>query len=130
MIFGIANDGNSNTEPRSGSAFWHCFRRVVGSLGVNVRAEIFKQGFYTRFAKEDHVVDGAKRGDEQRTRILIENGTAGTFQRADARVRVDTDDEDIAFASRALQVPDVPYMKRIETAVGKNDALPPLLVFR
>src|SRR5580692_6488890 len=42
MIFGIANDGNPNAETRGSGALGYGFRGVVGSFGMNVRAEVFQ----------------------------------------------------------------------------------------
>jgi hypothetical protein len=79
MIFWIADDGNSDAESMGRSSLWHRFGCVVGAFGVNVRAEVFEQRFYVRFAEEENVIDGAKRGDEEGAGVLIKNGAAGAF---------------------------------------------------
>src|SRR5580700_9815023 len=73
MIFGIANDGNPNAETRGSGALRHGFRGVVGSLGMNVGPELIEQRLDAQFAEENHVIDGAKRGDKERAGTLIKN---------------------------------------------------------
>ena len=130
MLLGIANDGNPNAKPIGRSPLWHRFRRVVGSFGVNVRAEGFEQRLDTRFTEEKDVIDGAKRGDEEGAPVLVKNWAARALQYADARVGIDADDEDIAFAARALEIADVANVQHIKTPVGENDALAAIPVLR
>jgi hypothetical protein len=96
---------------------------------VNVRAEVFEQGFHVRFAEQEYVVDGAKRGHEEGAGALIKNGAAGAFQPRDARVRIDADNQEVALAAGSFEIADVAYVKSIKTTVGKNDSLaePPVL---
>jgi hypothetical protein len=130
MIFGIADDGNSNAQTIGGSPLWHRFGCVVGAFGVNVRAEVFEQRFDARFAEEEDVIDGAKRGDEQGPGVLIKNGAAGAFQCADARVSIDADNQEVAFAAGSFEITDVADVKSIKTTIGKNDTLAAPLVLR
>jgi hypothetical protein len=97
---------------------------------MNVRAEVFEQRLDARLTEEDYIIDGAKRSDKERAGVFIKNGAAGAFQRADARVRVNSDDEEVAFAARAFEITDVPHVERIKTTVGKNDALAVLFMLR
>ena len=113
----------SNAETCGGGSLGHGFGGVVGSFGVDVRAQVFEQGFDARLAEQDDVIDGAKSSDKKRTCVFVKNGTSGTFQRTDAGVRVHTDDENVAFAARALEVANMADVKRIEATVGKDDAL-------
>src|SRR5579859_2341207 len=130
VIFWIADDGNSDSKTLGSGAFRHSFDGVVGAFSMNVRAKIFEQRLNARLAKPHDVIDGSKRGDEESASLFREDGTARTFQSAYARIRVDADDEDVAFAARAFQKTDVADVKRIETTVGKNDALTALLMLR
>jgi len=128
MIFGVADDGNFDAEACGRGALGHRFCRVVGSFGMNVRTEVFEERFNARFAEEENVIDGAKGGDEEGAGVLIENGTTGAFQRTDARIRVDADNEDVALKARTFEITDVPYVKRIKTSIRKDDALSTLFV--
>ena len=130
VVFGVTDDGDSDAETCGGGSLWHGFRSVVGSFGVNVRAQVFEQGLDARFAEQNHVINGAKRSDKKRAGVFIKNGTTGAFQRTDAGVCVDADDEDVAFAARAFEITNMADVKRIETTVGKNDALRAFLVLR
>src|SRR5208282_5069956 len=123
MFFRIADDGHTDAETRGRGAFGHGFRGVVGSFGMNLRAEVFEKRRDTWLAEEDYIIDGAKRSDKERAGVFITNGAAGAFQRTDAGVRIDADDEEVAFAARGFEITDVSHVERIKTAVGKNDAL-------
>jgi hypothetical protein len=123
MIFGIADDGDSDAETLSGRSFGNCFRGVVGSFGVNVGAEIFEDRFDARFAEENDIVDAAECSNELRASLFAQDGATRTFESADARVGIDADDENVAFAAGSCEVANVAYVKRIKTAVRKNDAV-------
>jgi hypothetical protein len=129
MIFGIADDGNFNAETMGRSSLGHRFDCVVGAFGVNVRAEFFEQRFYVRFAEEKNVIDGVKRGDKEGAGAFIKNGAAAAFQSRNARVSIDADNQEVAFAAGSLEIADVAYVKSIKTTIGKNDSLaePPVL---
>ncbi len=92
MIFGIADNGNSDAEARGCSALGNSFRGVVGSFGVNVRAKVFEQRLNARFAEEDDVVDGPESRNKEGSGIFVEDRAAGAFQYANARVRIDGHD--------------------------------------
>jgi hypothetical protein len=79
MIFGIADDGNSDAETLGCDTLWNGFDCVVGAFGVNVWAQIFEQRLYARLAEEDDVIDRAKRGDEESSGVLIKYWAARTF---------------------------------------------------
>jgi hypothetical protein len=130
MIFGIADDGDLDAEAMSGGPFGNCFRRVVGSFGVNVGMEIFEEGFDARFAEEHDVVDAAECGDQFRAGVFVKDGTTGPFEVADACVRINADHEDVALAASSFEIADVAYVERIKTAVSENDALSVFFVLR
>jgi hypothetical protein len=129
MIFWIADDGNFDAETIGGSSLRHRFDCVVGAFGVHVRAEVFEQRFDARFAEQENVIDGAKRGHQEGAGVLVKNGAAGAFQCTDARVPVDAHNQEVAFATGSFEITDVANVKSIKTTVGKNDALaePPVL---
>ena len=54
--------------------------------------------------------------------MFLQNRTAGAFQRSDAGIGVDPDDEEISLLLRAGKITDVADMKGVETAVGEDDA--------
>ncbi|MGB6595634.1 MAG: hypothetical protein WBE70_00805, partial [Candidatus Acidiferrum sp.] len=65
-----------------------------------------------------------------RAGIFVKNGTTGALELADTGIRIDANDEDVAFTARAFEITDVADVKRIEAAVGKNDPLTALLMLR
>src|SRR5271155_1260060 len=107
MFFGIADDGNTDAETRGRGAFGYGFRGVIGSFGMNIRAEVFEKRLDTWLAEEDYIIDGAKGSDKERAGVFIKNGAAEAFQRTDAGVRIDADDEEITFAARGFEITDM-----------------------
>src|SRR6266481_244923 len=130
MIFWIADNGNSNAETFGRSSLWNRLRRVVGTFGVNVRAKVFEQTLDGRFAEDDDVIDGVESRHEEGASIFVEDRTAGAFQSADDRVRVDADDENVTFAAGTFEITDMADVQCIKAAVGENDALSALFVLR
>jgi hypothetical protein len=128
MILGVPDDGNPNAKACGRSALWHRFSGVVRALGVNVGAKVFEQRFNTRFAEDDDVVNDAESRNEKGPSAFAKDRAAGTFQFADAGVRVDAHDEDVAFTAGAFKITDVADVQRIKTPVGKNDALGAIFV--
>ncbi len=123
MILGVANNGEANAETIRDGTLGNVFRGVVGALRVNVRAQIFEEGFDIGFREEQDEIDIAQRGHQQSAGLLVEDRAAGSFQAVDTGIGIDGDDEDIAFAFRPREIADVANMKSIETAVGQDDAL-------
>src|SRR5580704_14912885 len=79
VILWIADDSNADAQTRGSGALWHGFSGIVGSFGVNVWKKGFEQRLDAWLAKENHVIDGAKRSDEERASVLIKNGAARTL---------------------------------------------------
>lgn len=123
MIFRIADDGDADAETCRGGALRHGLGGVVGSFGMNIRAQRFEKGFHVGFVEENNVVDGTESCDELRTGLLIEDRAARPLECANAAIRIDSDDEDIALAASSFQIAYVPDVERVEAAVSKNDAL-------
>ena len=55
--------------------------------------------------------------------MLVENGAARAFERADAGVGINGDDEDFSFRFRSGEIAGMTDVERIEDAVGEDDAL-------
>jgi len=125
VILGVTHDSYANAKSGGDGAFGNGLRSVVGTFGVNVGTHLFQQHFDAGFGKEHDIVHAAERRHELRARIFIENWPARPLQFAHAGIGVQANDQDIAFAPRAIEIADVPDVQRIETAVGEND--PPAL---
>jgi hypothetical protein len=127
MIFGIADDGHADAETGRDSALGDGVGGVVGTFGVNVRAQFFEQFFDIRLGKDHDVVYGAESGDEKATGVFVEDGAVGAFEWADAGIGIDSDDEEIAFGFCACQITGVADVERVEDTVGEDYALAALL---
>src|ERR1700692_1261634 len=97
MVFGIAADGHADAEAGGDGAFGDGVGGVVGAFCVDIGAQIFEKFFDVGFGKNHDVVHGAESGDEKGARLFVKDGAAGAFQRADAGIGIDGDDEKIAF---------------------------------
>jgi hypothetical protein len=127
MVFGIAYDGDADAEAGGDGAFGNGVGGVVGAFGVDVGAQIFEKFFDVGFGKNHDVVGRAESGDEEGACLFVEDGAAGAFERADAGIGVDGDDEEVAFCFGAGEVTSVPDVEGVEDAVGEDNALAALL---
>ena len=75
--------------------------------------------------EDDHVVDRAQRGHEQRAVLRRHHGPALALQAAHRGVAVDAHHEHVGLRPGALQVADVAHVEHVEAAVGEGDR-PPL----
>jgi hypothetical protein len=123
MILWIADDGDTNAQAVRDGAFGDGVGGVVGALGMNVGAQKLEKCFDIRFAEENNVIDDTERGHQLCASIFVKDGTAGAFENAHAGIGVDSNDQDVAFAARALEVANVADVESIEATVGKNDAV-------
>src|SRR5579862_9692640 len=124
VVFGVADDGDADAETIRDGAFGNGVGGVVGALGVDVGAKLFEQFFNVGLGKDHDVVHHAQGGDEESARVFIQDGTAGPFQRGNARIGVDADDEDLSLLLGAGEIANVADVERIEAAVGEDDGLP------
>ncbi len=67
-------------------------------------------------------IDAGEGGDDLHPLRFGEDGPAAALELPDRPVAVQGDDEDVAFAFRRLEVPDVSGVDEVEAAVGQDDA--------
>ena len=127
MIFRIADDGYADAETSGDGALGDGVSGVVGTFRMDVWTQVFEQLFDVGFGENYDMVDNPESGYEKGAGLFVENGTAGAFERADAGIGIDGDDEDVAFGFCAGEVAGVADVERIEDAVGEDDALAALL---
>ncbi len=124
MRFGIADDGDAYGKALRRGAFRNSLCGIVGALGVNVGTKFLQQALDIGLWKKDYEIHWAKGCYELGARLFVENGTTGALELAKAAVRVNADDQKIAFLLCALQIADMADVQRVETAVGEHHALP------
>jgi hypothetical protein len=127
MVFGIAYDGDADAEAGGDGAFGDGVGGVVSAFGVDVGAQFFEEFFDVGFGKNHGVIHGAESGYEKSAGLFVEDGAAGAFQRADAGIGIDGDDEKIAFGFGGGEIASVADVERVEDAVGEDNALAALL---
>ena len=123
VILGVPNDGHADPKSYSDGAFRHCLGGVVCAFGVDIGAKYFQKHFDVGLDKEHNIIHATKRGDELGARAFVEDGAAGPFELADAGIRVDADNENIAFAPRAFEITDMSDVQRVKTTIRKDNAL-------
>lgn len=121
MFLWIADDGYADAQPCGRGTFGHRVRSVVRTFSVNIRAQKFKQRLDGGFTEEHDVINGSQSRDKLRTSFLVQNGPPGTFQERNARIVVDSDDQHVTFAARALKISDVPDVQSVKAAVRENN---------
>ena len=130
VILGVAADMGAAAVGGDKIALGNRLGGVVGSLGVNVRAETIEEPAHM-LASEDHdEINGSQAGDQLRSLGLGKEGAARALEPADGGVRVDPHDEEISLAAGVLQVAEVPDVEQVEGAIGEHDgsSFPPHLV--
>src|SRR3974390_247938 len=121
MVFRVADNSYANTKPRAGGPLRHGVGGVVGAFGVDIGTQILEEFCDVGFRENDHVVDIADRRNQLCAGLLVENGPAGTFQARNTRIRVDGDDQDVAFALCPGEIADVADVQRVEATVRQYD---------
>jgi hypothetical protein len=127
VVFGVADDRYTNAEAGGDGAFGDGVGGIVGAFGVDAGAQFFEKSFDVGFGENHNVVYASESGDEKGAGLFVENGTAGAFQLADARIGIDGDDEEVAFGFGGGEITCVADVESIEDAVGEDDALAALL---
>lgn len=122
-MLGVADDGDADSKTRGRGALRNRFRSVVRALRVHIRPEQLEQALHIQFLKNHHAVHGGERGDEFGASAFVQDWPAGPLQLPRARIRIDGNNQDVAFAPRGFQIADVSHMQEIENAVGEDDGL-------
>src|SRR5438132_3534844 len=97
---------------------------------MDVRATFFQESFHVGFREEHDVIYTAKRGNEMRAGVLIEDGAARPLEMADAGIGIHAHDENVTFPPGAFEITDMSDVQGVEATVGKNDSPAVAFVFR
>ena len=98
-------------------------RRPVRPLDEDVRLQRPDDVGRRLIVEHDDGLHGAERGDDFRALRLRRNGPGRSLVRPNRSVGVDTDNENIPFSPRSLQVPEVAGVQQVEDTVRENDPL-------
>jgi hypothetical protein len=121
MVFRVANDRDLAAESAHGLAFGHRLFRVISSLSMKVGADIVDQILDRWLVKDRDGIDTSEGSDDLGPFVLGHVWPAITFEAADLTVGIYRDDKKSAKLLGAFQIPHMPDMEQIETAVGEND---------
>jgi hypothetical protein len=95
--------------------------RPIGAFDEHVGLQSRNDLVRRVFVKDDSSIHDAKAGEELRAFSLSVHRSAGALVSTNRSVRIDSDDESIAFLARSGDIPDVAGVKQIEDAVGKHN---------
>ena len=121
MLLRVSDNRDTNAEARRFFALGNCVDSVVGALGVDIWMKVAQKSADVRLVENYDVIHGGERGNKFGARLRGQNRAAGAFESANTRIGIYRDDEEIAFAARALEIADVSRVQNIETAVGEHD---------
>jgi hypothetical protein len=124
MVFGIPGDGHLPAIRHHGIPLRYACLGVICSLGVDVRLNLPQDAVDCRCVKEEHVVDAVESSEDFRALSFGLQRAPFSLERGDAGVAVDAEYQHVAECPGFMQISYVADMKKIETAVGKNDPFP------
>lgn len=123
MVFRIADNRNPAAAGNHHVTLRHALSRIVSALGMNVRTQqTYKTGDIGRI-EDRHCVNVRHRRQNFCALAFRHARTAFTLERARAGVRINGYNQFAAKLLGCSQIPDVAYVKKIETAVGQDDLL-------
>ena len=130
MVLGVADNFYPSAAGQHHVALRDAFRRVIRTFGMNVRTDGANEIADIELIENHHSVYVRQRGQNFSALILWNARTPRAFERARARIRVNSHHQPATkFLGRA-QVTHMAYMEQIKTAVGENNLFalfPPLL---
>ena len=121
MVFRIANNGNASAAGNDYVTFRYAFSGVIRSLGMNVRTNKSDKIFYIRRIEDDYSVDVRQGGQQLRPLRFRHSWPAFAFESARTGIRVYGHNQFAAQLLGCPQIPDVPNMQQIKTAVGQDN---------
>ena len=121
MVLGVADDGYANAEAGGDSTLGDGVGSVVGAFGVDVGAQIFEELLDVGLRENHNVIDVAERGDQKSAGVFVKNGAAWTFERANAGIGIDRDDEDLSFGFCGGEIAGMTDVESIKYAVREDD---------
>ncbi len=123
MILGIADDGDPPAASDDDIALGHALYSVVCALGMDVRAQKPDQIAYVETVKDRHRVYISERCQDLGALVFRHARPAGALQGANAGIGVDRDYNPAPQLLGCAQIPHMPHMQQIKTAVGEDDLL-------
>src|SRR5450631_34824 len=123
VILWITHDNNSATTGFDLVALGDALRRVVGALGVKVRANFANDIAHVVFRENNDRVHIRERRQNFRAFFRRYHGPPLTLQCAYGSIGVDRDNQFATEFPRGTQVAHMADMQHIETSVGQRDAI-------
>ena len=121
MIFGIAANGGADAEENGEFALGDRVDGIVGAFGVDVGLKFTKERVDVELIENDHVVYRDQRCYDCCAGSFSHHRAAGTFALLSAGIRIERDDEDVAFRFCCFKVANVADVEQIEDAIREDD---------
>ena len=93
----------------------------IGTLDEHVRLQSRNDPVRSVFVKDDGASTTVRPASSSARSASGVNWPVGAFVGANRSVRIDTDDERVAFLARGGEIPDVSRVEQIEDAIREND---------
>jgi len=123
VILGIADDGDPPAASDDDIALGHALYSVVCALGMDVRAQKPDQIAYVETVKDRDRVHIRERCQDLGALVFRHARPAGAFQSTNTGIGVDRDHNPAPQLLGCAQIPHMPNMQQIKTAVGEDDLL-------
>jgi hypothetical protein len=121
MVLGVADNLHASAASQHCVTFRDSFRRVVGSLGMNVRADGANHVADIERIENDDGINIGQCGQDFRTFVFRNARTARALQGMRAGIRVYGHHQAAAQLFGGMQITHVANVEQIKTAVGEND---------
>ena len=102
-------------------SFRNALFRVIRALDVNIRPEFTQNAIYSQRIKQQHIIHAVQRGKNLRTLRLRLERPSFSFQSSHSGVGVNAQNQHISQSFGILQISNMPYMDKIEAAIGEHD---------
>jgi hypothetical protein len=124
VILGIAHDHDTPSTGLDLVAFGDALRRVVGSLGVNFRADFANDGAHILLRKDNDGVNIFERRKNFSALSFRHYGPTLAFQCEHGSIAIHRDNQFAAEFPRSVQVAHVPDVEHIKASISQRDAIP------
>ena len=124
MALGVADNGDTDAQPRGKFALRNRFGGVVGAFCVHVRLKFTQQRMDVQLVENYHVIHRGQRGGQAGTRAFGEDRAPFAFQRPRARVGIDAHYQHVPLGARGVQVAHVSHVQQIEDSVSQHNSAP------
>lgn len=124
---GVAGN-DIDADNHASRSFYFCaandlVARPVATFDEDIRQELGDYVLWGQFRENQDSIDTFETGKDFGALLFGEDRARRTFEAAHAEVAIDADNEQVTEGARGFETLNVPGMKKIEAAVGEDQAL-------